>query len=314
MNKKNFIIGIIILFLFLVISFFLSRRPSEEIINPPNISDAQTIGTSPRYPTNDTPISFSISSEVMTPPEVLPEYTVTFSDRLIQQIETYASSMGFSTPVRSSALFMEWMNNTGRLLFNNTNFSLSLSQTANTPALYPSTHSAIDSIFTHFPLPSILQIVPGPSQSLINNSDTTENETFVEEYSYTLSGHPVYYSATDLSVFNIKSTATQPFKSVAFQIPPESITSLENKTLFNKNQIPELLEQNKGILQSVTSLNTQQVFGIDPNFTSVEIQSLSVAYLLLPEEKRLVPVYILDGLGTGAGEVQQVRYVLRASI
>jgi hypothetical protein len=313
MNKKLLIIAVIILLCFLIVSFILSRNLKNEIVKSPNLSQAQSIGTSPRYPMNDNQVSFSLSSTVTDPPSVLTEYETTFLNSLDNQVIVYANSLGFSSPTRTSNRFIEWTNEKGRFLFNKEFFSISLSQHANSNSFFSSAQNALESMSDFFTFPTLLETTFLYSRSPTISGGAVNESPIVTEYSYTISGYPVFYSATDPAVFIVHSNESQPFTSMMFRIPPETITFKGEVPLFTKNQIPLLLEQNKGVLQAVYSINDPTSFETTPSFTSIEIQSLAVGYLFISEEQKLVPVYILEGIGTGKGEIQKVRYILRAS-
>lgn len=276
----------------------------------PVVSDTQSLGVSPNYSDISLSPVFVLPQNVNVP-ESLPEYAVTYDINVTGSLQELADLLLINTPSRENYGLVEWNSEDFFLSYNTRDQSVAITRLNPSSDLLQNQTELFDVLRRSGFLSSNITFKEVLNTTL-KGVDGGIGPLAVQQFSAHIDAYPLFFSLADSVWLSLRKTPQGAVDTVSFTIPPNQATKEQTKKTFSLPQILELLNSGKGTLFSA-DFQVNKEFGTIPNFTTVTVSSLSVAYLLSANNTLAKPVFVLQGIGTGSGRAQEVIYLLPAT-
>ena len=301
----------------------ISSRGGPAVVPTPTPLPITTIApiTAPNKFDTAPPVeTFSYAGPQLSFPAVLPAYKISYPANLTDQAASLAKSWGISAALTHPVSYVyDWIDTDKYLTYNDKDKSISFafSNPENTPMGPILTSTDVISALTSHSFLSADFVFTQKDQRVMTQAEglqktsppmtATSYQTTIKDISF-----PFLFSALTQSTSEVITKQDGSVISFAFYATP-TISKEGDRTLLPADQILPALNSQKGYLAGIGNTYSGYPFTAPPTFTSVAVSSVSVGYLYVAEELLFVPVYIVDGVGSGPSGNQQVRYLLRAS-
>lgn len=276
----------------------------------PDVSKTQSLGVSPNYSDISLSPVFNLPQNISIP-EALPEYSVVYDLSVNSALKELAGLLLIETPSKENFGLVEWNNEDFFLSYNTRDQSVAITRLNPSSELLQNQTELFDVLRRTGFLSSNITF-----KEILNTTmrgvDGGIGPLAVQQYSAEIDSFPLYFSLTESVWLSLRKTPQGAVDTVSFLVPPSQATIEQTKKTFSQPQVLELLNSGKGTLFSA-DFQVNKEFGTQPSFTTVNVSSLSVAYLLSANKTLAKPIFILRGIGTGLGKAQEVVYLLPAT-
>jgi hypothetical protein len=300
-----------------VVMMFTKSREKHTSPSRPEISEL----TAPRiFPDFNTPVSFFYNGPPVNLPPSLPVYTISFLSIQKESIQSIAEKLGFTTPLSQPVSWVyDWIQKKKHFSYNDQNKTISYGIEFTSPLTLPLDHilqpdDVIEILSASGFFSDYLEVKKLSSTNVTDNHHGLENPIPISIFDYNAyiknTQFPVYFSIFQ-PVGDIKTLSDGRVISFSFRLLPQIQVESINKIM----DIPQLIDelnQQKGFLVSVNAEKTAYANVVSPTFFRVNINSISLAYMVLSEENKIIPIFDISGSGLGAEKIQNVRYIIKA--
>ncbi len=310
----------IVLFLFLIVLVsaivgeYLSRKtvgtkpPSQEEQRslPRPVSTEDFVPTAPRD------VTFSPLPQPQQPPREYTTFHASFSYSPVALTERLASDMGLALTQaqdEGGLRFRQWESTPTSLslMIDGGIASLSLQNEATGAG---ATSVSVEQAFQYF-LVRFLPPVAHVPKALIKREETPEGFLFLA-YQFLIRDAPMLLANYDPVSLAVQLDGSGAVRSLSLVFPPDQTVAQEQRLSLTPQEIEGGLNDNRGLL--IYSLDSEDnPYGSTPVFNHVSVRGTTLAYLLNPDAKLLLPVYLIDGVGESEEKLQVVRYLIRAT-
>lgn len=313
MKKILIIIGTI--FILTLAAAWLWRRPKPTIrpsvpARPQQAAPPPVAESIPGAPKN---VKFNYQFSVKVPTE-LPVYEARFSYDPTNLVIAFANRLNLGNPTITTDKFGEqsysWNNPEQRLVHTKTADYRSLSYQRLTPG--PGNLSlSPDAVGRDF-LKNSLKLPEVDRLRLLGQEQQAAPKITNLQYATVINNYPLLLANHDPVSVNVGVDAAGAVRLATIVFPPDSLSPQETKPALSAEAALSSLNNNLGLL--LWSFETPgATYGVAPEFDSVIIRGLTVAYHFDSQQNSLLPVYLFDGLGLSGDKQQTVRYLLMAT-
>jgi hypothetical protein len=263
---------------------------------------------------------FSYAGPQLSLPTALPTYKISYPTNLTNQAAALAKLWGISAALTHPVPYVyDWIDTDKYLTYNDKDKSISFAfsnpeNTAGSPHLVAT--DVINTLTSYSFLSADFVFTQKDRRAMTQAEglQKTSPPMTATSYQTTIKNIPFLFlfSALTQSTSEIITKQDGSVISFAFYVTP-TISKEGDRTLLPADQILPALNNQKGYLAGIGNTYSGYPFAGAPTFTSVAVSNISVGYLYVAEEQLFVPVYIVEGVGSGPSGNQQVRYLLRAS-
>lgn len=324
MKIKLIAAGLIFLGIFVITALFLTNRlktgresgaPTPTPIRPASVEPLPSLSLYFQEPAG---VVFSFVGQPPVVPDSLPIYKPVFTNHEAKMREI-AQALGLNTTPKTigsgEQILLSWSNQNFALSLTNSR-AFSYMAFGNVPTSNLKPDAIIRAFLTqHRLIPAIFNLnlaSQTPFEDAGGELEPGLKQT-ISKYSLLISGkYPLILINNTLAPLTALVDQYGGLRSLSLPFPPDNITVSETKTLISIETALKMLNASEGSLLSISG-NPGLSLEPKPNFSRVEINSVGIAYFLLPNTESLVPIYIFSGTGWGDKSSQVVTYILRAT-
>jgi len=317
-----FIITVFCLTIGVIVGLMIKRgvgAPTALTLTKPiPVSTIAPISAPRKIEFDQTGVVFSYVGPVQALPENLPTYAVEYPSNLTDSSAKMAKQLGFIIGVKNPVPYVyDWVEKNRLFTYNDRSKAVSFA--AFSPSAAPGS-LLISDVFSDLSsfgfLSESLSLIESGRQRATKNADgesPADPSLSIITYQAVLKDRqiPCFFTALTKTFGEVRVDSKDNVVSFSFFTTPRLIQEQERRLLTLDEAIKALNEQ-KGYLEGIINNASGYGSGEAPSFSEVEITSVSVAYLYITEQSRLVPIYVFGGIGQGKTP-QSVRYYLRAS-
>lgn len=308
--RKNVLLIAILIIIGVAAFVFTRTRQNPTPQQIPDVSRTQSLGVSPNYSDISlSPVFFL--PENLNIPETLQEYTVSFDSNINSSLQELAGLLLINSPPKENFGLVEWNNDDFFLSYNPRDQSVAITRLNMFSELLQNQNELFDLLSRSGFLSSNIAFKETLNTTL-RDVDGGIGPLAVQLFSAQIDSYPLFFSLSESAWLTLRKTPQGAVDTVSFLVPPNRATKENEKKTFSQTQIQELLNSGKGTLFSANFQKNKE-FGTQPNFSTVNISSVSVAYLLSENKTLAKPIFVLQGIGTGTARAQEVVYLLPAT-
>lgn len=284
--------------------------PVETIVP---ISDSQKI----LPPKEQVAFSFTYPPSL---PDSLPTYSVSYPNSILTSVSTIATQWRFTTPFKNPVSYVyDWVEKDKLLTYNSKSKGLSFSffnQSTTTNALFLTKDSVFDTLSSASFFSNDFAFVESDRSKGEGAEGQSDQNSQITILTYQAKSktvpYPFFFTGITPASGEIRIAESGNVISFAFYATP-TIEQNDTRQTLKSEEILTHLTENKGYIAGISGAVSGYPFDETANYDRVEIQSVSVSYLLIPEESLFVPIYVISGVGVGKGTTQSVKIYLRAT-